>query len=34
MRAVRVTAELGLGFLLFMAGDEIDLRRSTARSSR
>ena len=25
--AVRVTADLGLGFLLFMAGDEIDLRR-------
>ena len=25
--AVRVTADLGLGFLLFMAGYEIDLRR-------
>ena len=25
--AVRVTSDLGLGFLLFMAGYEIDLRR-------
>ena len=29
--AVRVTSDLGLGFLLFMAGDEIDLRRFERR---